>query len=251
MPALYREGEKIASLDSLGRLETAVPYEKATYTLTSSGTRKVGWSSLGSRASATWTFASARPAGPEPAELALMNVRLGGPVGASGTVTGGRPYLFTVTAERGGAAATRKPGVQVSFDDGRSWKTLGVRRAGDHGFVKLTPPPAGGYASIRLTGADTSDNTVDQTVIRSFRVARGRQGSRIRRRAPGTRRRGHVPGVASPATRAVPRLHQVSACTAPGWELASKEVTYFDYFGRFHPRLQECAACRTASSTSS
>lgn len=171
---LYRDGEKIASLDSLGRLDTAVPYEKAAYTLTSSGTRKVGWSSLGSRASATWTFASARPAGPEPAELPLMNVRLGGPLGGSGTVTGGRPYLFTVTAERGGTAATRKLGVQVSFDDGRSWKTLTVRRVGDRGFVKLTPPSAGGYASVRLTAADTSGNTVDQTVIRSFRVARGR-----------------------------------------------------------------------------
>ncbi|MDX3352368.1 S8 family serine peptidase [Streptomyces sp. ME01-24h] len=170
---LYRDGVKIASLASLGRLQTTVPYAKATYTLTSSGTRKVGWSDLGSKASATWTFVSARPDGPEPAELPLMNVRLGAG-STSGTLTGGRTHLLTVTAERGGTAATRSLGVQVSFDDGRNWKTLEVRRVGDRGVVTLTPPSAGGYASIRLTGADTAGNTVDQTVIRSFRVTRGR-----------------------------------------------------------------------------
>ncbi|MFE0632229.1 hypothetical protein ACFW3D_35425 [Streptomyces sp. NPDC058864] len=171
---LYRDGVPIASLGSLGRLQTVVPHEKGTYTLTSSGTRKVGWSDLGSKASATWTFVSARPAGAEAADLPLMNVRLGGPVGPSRTVTGGRTYLFTVAAERGGKAATRSLGVRVSFDDGRNWRTLEVRRVGDLGFVKLTPPAGGGYVSVRLTGADTAGSTVDQTVIRSFRVARGR-----------------------------------------------------------------------------
>ncbi|MDX2642022.1 S8 family serine peptidase [Streptomyces sp. PA03-1a] len=168
---LYRDGVKIASLDSLGRLQAAVPYEKATYTLTSSGTRKVGWSSLGSKASATWTFTSGRPTGPEPAELPLMNVRLGGPLNASGTVTGGRTYLFTVAAERGSKAVTTSLGLRVSFDDGRSWKALKVWRAGDRGFVKLTTPSAGGYASIRLTAKDAAGDAVDQTVIRSFRIA--------------------------------------------------------------------------------
>ncbi|MEU4091670.1 S8 family serine peptidase [Streptomyces sp. NPDC026673] len=171
---LYRDGVKIASLDSLGRLQTAVPYEAATYTLTSSGTRKVGWSNLGSKASATWTFTSGRPSGQGPAELPLMNVRLGGPVNTSSAVAGGRTYLFTVTAERGGKAPTTSLGLRVSFDDGKSWKSVKVRRVGDRGIAKLALPSAGGYASIRLTAGDASGNSVDQTVIRSFRVTSGR-----------------------------------------------------------------------------
>ncbi|WP_329042888.1 S8 family serine peptidase [Streptomyces sp. NBC_00178] len=172
---LYRDGVKTASVNSLGRLQTAVPYEKGTYTLTSTGTRKVAWSALGSRASATWTFTSGRPSDSRPAELPLMNVRLNGPVGTTGAIDGGRTYRFIVAAERGNArAVTTSLGLKVSFDDGRTWKTAKVRRLGDLGFVALRLPPGGGYASIRLTAADAAGDKVDQTVIRSFQVIRKR-----------------------------------------------------------------------------
>ncbi|MET8290062.1 S8 family serine peptidase [Streptomyces sp. NPDC005132] len=173
---LYRNGVKVASLDSLGRLQTPVPYEKATYTLTSTGTREVGWSTLGSKSSATWTFTSGRPSSPSPTELPLLNARLDGPVNRSSSIAGGRTYVFTVSAERGGKAATTSLGLRVSFDDGKTWKTVTVRgwRGSDHGFAKLDFPKAGGYASIRLTARDAAGNAVDQTVIRSFRVTPGR-----------------------------------------------------------------------------
>ncbi|MFD3454524.1 S8 family serine peptidase [Streptomyces sp. NPDC058691] len=167
---LYRNGVKVASLDSLGQLQTAVPYEKATYTLKSTGTRKVGWSTLGSQSSATWTFTSERPGSPTMTEQQLLNARLNGPVNSSGGIAGGRTYTFTVTAERGGKAATTSLGLRVSFDDGKTWKTLTVKRKGDLGTVALPTPKAGGYASIRLTAKDKAGNAVDQTVIRSFRV---------------------------------------------------------------------------------
>ncbi|MDX3070866.1 S8 family serine peptidase [Streptomyces sp. MI02-7b] len=169
---LYRNGVKVASLDSLGQLQTAVPYEKATYTLKSSGTRSVGWSTLGSKASATWTFTSQRPGTTAMTQQPLINVRLNGPVNTSGSVAGGRTYVFLVTAERGGKAATTSLGLRISFDDGKTWKTLPVRRAGDLGYVVLSTPKAGGYASIRLTAKDAAGNAVDQTVIRSFPVTR-------------------------------------------------------------------------------
>ncbi|MFE7751299.1 S8 family serine peptidase [Streptomyces sp. NPDC057428] len=170
---LYRDGVKTASVDTLGRLQAAVPYEKATYTLTSAGTRKVGWSTLGSKASATWTFVSGRPSGSAPTQLPLINVRLNGPVATTGAIDGGRTYRFTVAAERGAAkAVTTSLGVKVSFDDGRTWKTAKVRHWGDVGIVALHMPAAGGYASIRLTAADTAGTKVDQTVIRSFQVTR-------------------------------------------------------------------------------
>ncbi|WP_327111201.1 S8 family serine peptidase [Streptomyces sp. NBC_01341] len=171
---LYRDGVKTASVNSLGRLQAVVPYEKGTYTLTSTGTRQVGWSTLGSRASATWTFTSGRPSGPAPAELPLMNVRLNGPVGTAGAVDGGRMYRFTVAAERGTKAVTTSLGLKVSFDDGRTWKTAKVRHLGAIGIVALRLPASGGYASIRLTAADAAGNKVDQTIIRSFQVTRKR-----------------------------------------------------------------------------
>ncbi|MFF4243559.1 S8 family serine peptidase [Streptomyces sp. NPDC001822] len=171
---LYRNGVKTASANTLGRLQAAVPYEKGTYTLTSTGTRQVGWSTLGSRASATWTFTSGRPSGSGPADLPLMNVRLNGPVGTTGAVQGGRTQRFIVAAERGSAAITTSLGFKVSFDDGRTWKTAKVRRLGDIGIVALPLPAAGGHASIRLTASDAAGNKVDQTVIRSFQVTRKR-----------------------------------------------------------------------------
>ncbi|MFJ4844706.1 MULTISPECIES: S8 family serine peptidase [unclassified Streptomyces] len=167
---LYRNGVKIASLDSLGQLQTPVPYEKATYTLKSSGTRSVGWTTLGSKASATWTFTSQRPSTTTMTQQQLMNVRLGGPLDSASALPGGRTYTFVVNAERGGKAATTSLGMRLSFDDGRTWKTLRVIRWGDLGLVTVTTPKAGGYASVRLTAKDAAGNAVDQTVIRSFRV---------------------------------------------------------------------------------
>ncbi|MFE5143635.1 hypothetical protein ACFRDV_39405 [Streptomyces fagopyri] len=94
----------------------------------------------------------------------------------SSSIAGGRTYVFTVSAERGGKAATTSLGLRVSFDDGKTWKTATVRgwRGSDYGFAKLDLPKAGGYASIRLTARDAAGNAVDQTVIRSFRVTPGR-----------------------------------------------------------------------------
>ncbi|MGI5133968.1 S8 family serine peptidase [Streptomyces sp. CA-106110] len=167
---LYRNGVKIASLDSLDQLMVPVSDEKAVYELKSTGTRNVDWTLLGTEASATWTFTSARPDTDALTDVPLLNARLNGPLNTANSIVGGRTYTFTVAAERGGRAATTALGLQVSFDDGKTWRTVKVNRVGDHGTVALALPKSGGFASIRLAAEDAAGNAVSQTVIRSFRV---------------------------------------------------------------------------------
>lgn len=55
-----------------------VPAASARYTLTATQRRSVPWSTLGTRAQATWTFRSGRVAGDNPAVLPLWDVRISG-----------------------------------------------------------------------------------------------------------------------------------------------------------------------------
>jgi hypothetical protein len=74
----------------------------------------------------------------------------------------------TVQAQPGSAAGTsRDLVVEVSYDDGATWSRVPVHGGG----AILRHPAAGGFASLRATSTDTAGNTVEQTVIRAYRIA--------------------------------------------------------------------------------
>jgi hypothetical protein len=68
-----------------------------------------------------------------------------------------------------GSAVVTKLVVQVSYDDGRTWKPATVARDGAAWTVSVTHP-AKGYVSLRAQAADAAGNTVEQTVIRAYRL---------------------------------------------------------------------------------
>jgi hypothetical protein len=115
----------------------------------------------------TWTFHSTTA---DSTDLPLLNARLTGPVSGAGTIPGGATYPFTVTTERTANAPITALGLQISYDDGATWKTIHITCDGATGKADLALPAKGGYASIRITAKDAAGSTVDQSVIRSFKV---------------------------------------------------------------------------------
>jgi hypothetical protein len=78
----------------------------------------------------------------------------------------------TVQRQSGAPAATaRSLKVDVSYDDGATWKPALVTRAGDHWLVRVNQP-ASGYVSLHAVAVDSAGNTVDQTVIHAYALTR-------------------------------------------------------------------------------
>ncbi|MDQ1017566.1 S8 family serine peptidase [Streptomyces afghaniensis] len=147
---------------------------KRRYTLTAHTTRTADWTALGTRSSVTWGFTSSRPHGSASSVLPLLTVRAGGAVDLTNSAPAGRAFHLPLTVRRP-AGAERTPvtrlTLQVSYDDGRTWKTVHVTRHGATADALLHHPGHAGYASLRIAAADRAGNTVTQTVIRAYRIA--------------------------------------------------------------------------------
>jgi hypothetical protein len=170
--ALYRNGRLVGeSPEQFG--EFAVPAAAASYRFETSAERGAP-STLSTRVQATWTFKSARVTGTKPKRLPLSSVRFSPPVDLRNTATAGRTVEIGVGIDRqAGSTATRNKSltVEVSYDDGRTWKRVTVRGSGDARTAVVAHPATAGFVSLRATAADTAGNTVKQTVIRAYRIA--------------------------------------------------------------------------------
>jgi hypothetical protein len=172
---LYRDGELVAEGNEPGTLPrgTTGPAEKARYRLETSASRE-GYSDFSTRVDAAWEFESA--ATTERTPLPLWAIRFQPSVDAANRIPA-RPVTvlpFTVRAQPGAEVGTvTTPSVEISGDDGTSWKPARVVRTGDGRYLAVVRTPAhASYLSVRAKAADTHGNTVDQTILRAVALSR-------------------------------------------------------------------------------
>ncbi|MBM7863141.1 S8 family serine peptidase [Lentzea nigeriaca] len=109
---------------------------------------------------ATWGFSGAADG-----KLPLLEVDYALPVDLRNSWKAGVPMPVKFAASRqsgAGKATIRELRAYASFDDGANWVP-----------VKSIVPPGGapgGYVSLRVVAEDTDGNTVDQTVVRAYRL---------------------------------------------------------------------------------
>ena len=108
----------------------------------------------------TWEFS-----GTADGRLPLLEVDYSLPVDLSNSWKAGAPMPVKFTAKRqsgAGKATVRELRAYASFDDGANWVP-----------VKSIVPPGGvpgGFVSLRVVAEDTDGNTVDQKVVRAYRL---------------------------------------------------------------------------------
>jgi hypothetical protein len=68
------------------------------------------------------------------------------------------------------AGGLRRVTVQVSYDDGTTWRPAFVRGSGSHRIATVRHPSTAGFASLKVSAADTTGETVTQTVIRAYAI---------------------------------------------------------------------------------
>ncbi|MFD7135315.1 S8 family serine peptidase [Streptomyces sp. NPDC059894] len=144
-----------------------VPASAGTYTLTGTATRQAAWTDLATGVHTRWTFHSAQAA--TAAYAPLYTVRADAHTDLTGRVRGPSATV-DITLDPGYATGEKITTVtaQVSFDDGATWAKAPLAHIAA-GWRAHVPRPRGeGHASLKITGVDTSGNSVEQTTIRAF-----------------------------------------------------------------------------------
>ncbi|WP_433519511.1 S8 family serine peptidase [Nonomuraea sp. CA-143628] len=158
-------------LDSC-RLTAGIPAKPATYTLSATADRQVPYSTLSTKVESTWTFRSANTAKRE--ALALTAIRYA-PTGLDeyNRAKPGSSTRLPIWIERNPgapAAAVKSIQLQMSVDDGVTWRGIQVSAESSAWTAQVTNPRTAGFVSLRTTMTDTADNTVSQTIHRAYAV---------------------------------------------------------------------------------
>jgi subtilisin family serine protease len=164
---LLRDGEIVGESDAYYGLFD-VPAETHTYRLEARASRL--HTSVSTQVSAAWTFRSSRPPADEPRALPLMAVRFAPRLDDHNRAPAG---LFAVPLhvqrQAGGAyGSLTRLTVEVSYDDGRTWRRVPVLGGGVDRTALLFHPDGTRFVSLRAKVADRVGNAVEQTIIRAY-----------------------------------------------------------------------------------
>ncbi|MFI9007792.1 S8 family serine peptidase [Actinosynnema sp. NPDC053489] len=164
---LSRDGVLLGESPYAGSVSGVLPPEEGTY-LVHAEAERVG---LSSRVVADWSFTSRHVAGAEPAALPLLAVRFAPSLDADNRAAAGRPFVIPVSVRRNGVtgvADVARPVVQVSFDDGASWRPVPLVGSGGRWLAAVAHPAGARFVSLRARARDAAGNSVDQTIIRAY-----------------------------------------------------------------------------------
>jgi hypothetical protein len=133
-----------------------VPAAAGVFTITDESTRAGTYSTMSRTA---WTFRSGRVT--KRTVLPLSAIRF--------TPGPGNVLSFVVQHQSGSSAGpTTAFRLQVSYDDGQTWRNALWVRVDDRGVAILRPPAAGALVSLKASAADAAGNSVDQTIVRAY-----------------------------------------------------------------------------------
>ncbi|NUT53593.1 MAG: S8 family serine peptidase [Saccharothrix sp.] len=168
--SLYRDGRLVGQVrDQWG--EFSVPPGEASYRLEHDVVRDASANELSTRISGAWTFRTDVLPDGNGRRLPMSVVRFTPELDAAGGAPAGRVLRVPLTVEQQDGAdngEVDRVRVEVSFDDGRTWKPAPV--AG--GAALVWNPNAAGYASLRASGTDSDGNTFEHTVIRAYKITK-------------------------------------------------------------------------------
>ncbi|MEU4447030.1 S8 family serine peptidase [Actinosynnema sp. NPDC050801] len=168
--SLYRDGRLVGLVrDQWG--EFSVPAGEARYRVEHEMVRDPAAWELSTRISGAWTFRTDVLPDGHGRRLPMSVVRFTPELDAAGAAPAGRLLSVPLTVEQQDGADNSEVDrvrVEVSFDDGRTWRVVPV--AGGAALVRH--PAAPGYASLRASGSDRDGNTFEHTVIRAYKITR-------------------------------------------------------------------------------
>ncbi|NUT21745.1 MAG: S8 family serine peptidase [Hamadaea sp.] len=172
---LFKDGVLVGQETSIASQQPwqfAVPAGNGTYRLEVSAVRGAP-ATLGTRSTVAWTFASSHVDPSIWTRQPLWSVTLAPPVDATSTAPAGADLTIplTVAAQPGASVSgLRSVTVAYSTDDGATWANATVTGSGSAYAATVHHPSAAGFVSLRVTALDWAGNSVEETLIRTYRI---------------------------------------------------------------------------------
>lgn len=169
---LFRNGELVGEASNSRSAEFPVPDEVSSYRLEVEAARP-SYAELSPQVSGVWTFRSGHVPDAESVVLPLQAVRFGPLLDQHNQARAGRVFLLPVSVHRqAGAPASgiRSLAVEVSYDDGATWRPALTFRVFGQSLALLFHPRDATFVSLRAKATDQSGNSVQQDILRAYRL---------------------------------------------------------------------------------
>ncbi|WP_132194825.1 MULTISPECIES: hypothetical protein [Kribbella] len=167
---LSRDGTVVCESASQGLCVVGGAPVAGRYRMETEATRSL--TDVSTKVGLVWTWTSDGSGGDRPASLPVRVVRFTPTLDEANSAPGDRTAIVPVQVlANPGAPAAKVTSltVEVSYDDGKTWRREQVRGHGGDGVIVLRHP-TGGYVSLRAKAVDSSGSTVEQTIIRAYRL---------------------------------------------------------------------------------
>jgi len=172
---VYKDGVKRAELDGPSVKGLLSP-DPSVYRIEVAATQAVY--GLSNPVKVAWTFPTAHVDGNTAVQLPLLSLRFTPALNEKGEALRGVRFKlpFVVSQLRSTAEEDLHWGgvgnvtLDVSYDDGSSWKAVHVKLEDRAWVAYLDHPVRAAYVSLRASATDLSGNSVEQTVIRAYRL---------------------------------------------------------------------------------
>lgn len=167
---LLKDGQEIGTSETVGEAQFTLPGERGRYTLRTSGTREAPYSNLDTTVFTEWSFDSATSTGKLPLSLVRLGVQAQNELGQVKT---GSNHEVTLAADpQPGSAATRTgiPSLELSYDEGKTWRRAFVGWGGQRGNAWLVEPRTPGFVSMRISATNSDGTKFTQTLIRAYEL---------------------------------------------------------------------------------
>jgi subtilisin family serine protease len=160
---LYRNGREVTTqnVPLYGGKPFTVPAGRAHYRLTTTVTRSEV-AAVSTRVTSTWTFHSARTEKQTP--LPVSVIRYSPSLAPNSTAPAGAVTRIPVTVEGAAQSNLKSLRVQISYDDGKTWKRVAV----SHGEITVRNPASGKGISFKAKATDRQGNTLTQTIHNAY-----------------------------------------------------------------------------------
>ncbi|MFE7440906.1 S8 family serine peptidase [Streptomyces chartreusis] len=171
--SLHADGKKIFAVnDPLNGDSYEVPAGKHTYKLAVDVSRDPAQSTVSTRVSAVWTFASEHVSGDTPERLPLTVVRFKPALSSASTAKAGTTLTvpFSLQGAATKADTLRKLTFTVSYDDGETWQKTTPQKGKQQ--LKLRSPATPSPVSLRVSLTDAEGNTLTQTIHAAYRTTK-------------------------------------------------------------------------------
>ncbi|MBP2706729.1 S8 family serine peptidase [Microbispora sp. RL4-1S] len=174
---LYRDGKEVYATDDYlpGVIEAPADAKEADYRLTMTADREPAMTKVSTRVTAEWRFRSKTPEPGRRQVLPLLAVKIAPELDDRNRADVGHMRIPLRVQRQDGSPDLRVSSltVDISYDDGRTWRPTLVHPSGDGTWTAETSHPVsahGGFASLRVRAAGTGGNIFTETVTRAYGI---------------------------------------------------------------------------------